>query len=58
MVEQMDKEFIKELNIFCSDHYETFGCYPMEFEYNDEVYLWDEFVYSIENYKKPPKKEK
>ena len=39
MGEQMDKEFIKELNIFCSDHYETFGCYPMEFEYNDEVYM-------------------
>ena len=34
----MDKDFIKELNSYCLDHFKHFSCYPLEFEYNDKIY--------------------
>ena len=40
---QHTREFIEALNNFCSDHYKHFDCYPLEFEYNNKVYKWEEF---------------
>jgi len=42
-LEQDQAEFIEALNDFCSDHYKHFNCYPLEFEYNNKVYKWEEF---------------
>ena len=39
----MDKDFIKELNSYCLDHFKHFSCYPLEFEYNDKIYKWEQF---------------
>ena len=39
----MDKDFIKELNNYCLDHFKHFSCYPLEFEYNDKIYKWEQF---------------
>ena len=39
----MDEKFIIELNNFCSDHYKHFNCYPLEFEYQNKIYKWNEF---------------
>jgi len=40
----MDEEFIESLNDWCSDHKEHFGCLPMEFEWKDKVYQFEEFI--------------
>jgi hypothetical protein len=45
----MNKEFISELKDFCNDHYEHFDCYPMEFEYNQRVYIFDQFMEWLAN---------
>ena len=39
----MSKDFIKELNAYCIDHFKHFKCYPLEFEYKDRIYKWEEF---------------
>ena len=36
-------EFVIELNLYCNDHYKHFGCYPLEFEFMDKVYQFNEF---------------
>ena len=41
---KISKEFIKALNDFCSDHWEHFECYPIEFEWNNKVYQFEEFI--------------
>ena len=50
---KFNKEFIKELNAYCKDHWEHFECYPMDFEYNNKVFKFDDFKYLIDyNYSK------
>jgi hypothetical protein len=44
----MNKNFIKELNKYCDDHFKHFGCYPLEFEYDNKVYKWEQFNKYIE----------
>jgi hypothetical protein len=44
----MNKNFIKELNKYCDDHFKHFGCYPLEFEYDNKVYTWEQFNKYIE----------
>jgi hypothetical protein len=34
----MSENFVKELNLWCSDHFKHFGFYPVEFEYKGIVY--------------------
>tara|TARA_R110002167_G_scaffold3977_3_gene19027 strand:+ start:1302 stop:1451 length:150 start_codon:yes stop_codon:yes gene_type:complete len=45
---EFNKEFIKELNAYCNDHWEHFECYPMEFEYNNKVFEFDDFIKYVE----------
>lgn len=40
-------DFIKELNAFWLDHFEHFGFYPMDFEYENKIYEWDDFIHHI-----------
>ena len=40
----MNEQFIRALNDWCSDHYKHFKCLPMEFEWNDKVYKFEEFI--------------
>ena len=40
----MNNEFIEALNDWCLDHYKHFECLPMEFEWNDKVYQFEEFI--------------
>jgi len=40
----MNNEFIEALNNWCLDHYKHFECLPMEFEWNDKVYQFEEFI--------------
>jgi hypothetical protein len=49
--EEYTQDFTDELNIFCSDHFEHFGCYPIEFEYKGVVYDWNDFVDLIKDRK-------
>ena len=42
-------EFVIELNLYCNDHYKHFGCYPLEFEFMDKVYQFNEFKDYIKN---------
>jgi hypothetical protein len=44
----MNENFIKELNNYCDDHFKNFGCYPLEFEYENKIYKWEEFNKYIE----------
>ena len=46
-----DKNFIQELNDYCSDHFKHYKCYPLEFEYKDRVYKWNEFKKYIKGIK-------
>jgi len=46
-----DKNFIQELNDYCSDHFKHYKCYPLEFEYKDRVYKWNEFKKYIKEIK-------
>jgi hypothetical protein len=39
----MNDKFIEELNNWCDDHYKHFGCYPLEFEFEDKVYKFEQF---------------
>ena len=40
---RIDKhELKKELKLFFRDHYQNFGCYPVEFEFENIVFGWDE----------------
>lgn len=32
----------KNIRDYFEDHYKNFGCYPLEFEYNDKVYSFRE----------------
>tara|TARA_R100000315_G_scaffold54629_2_gene28536 strand:- start:867 stop:1025 length:159 start_codon:yes stop_codon:yes gene_type:complete len=43
--------FIKELNLWCEDHFNHFGFYPVEFEYEGVVYN-DEVFWPLINFKK------
>lgn len=43
-----DKHFVKALNEYCKDHYKHFQCYPIEFEYNNVVYQWDDYQHLID----------
>ena len=42
----MDKDYIWYVALleWCKDHYENFDALPMEFEYNDKVYTFDQFI--------------
>ena len=42
-------EFVIELNLYCDDHYKHFGCYPLEFEFMDKIYQFNEFKDYIKN---------
>ena len=33
----------------CDDHYKHFGCYPLEFEFKDKIYQFNEFKNYIKN---------
>ncbi len=37
-------DILKELKLYFDDHYDNFGCYPMEFECNETVFNYDECV--------------
>ena len=37
-------DILKELKLYFDDHYDNFGCYPMEFEFNKIVFNYDECV--------------
>ena len=39
----MSEDFVKELNLWCSDHFKHFDFYPVEFEYEGIVYNDDFF---------------
>jgi hypothetical protein len=43
----MNKEFVIALNDYCKDHFKHFQCCPIEFEYNDKVYQWEEYQHLI-----------
>lgn len=34
----------KELKLFFDDHYRHFNCYPLEFEYNGNVYDFNQCI--------------
>lgn len=40
----MSYDILKELKLYFDDHYETFNCYPVEFEFNKTVFNYDECV--------------
>ena len=40
--------FIKALNDYCADHFKHFNCYPLEFEYQNKIYKWEQFNKYIE----------
>lgn len=40
----MRYDILKELKLYFDDHYNNFGCYPMEFEFNKTVFTYDECV--------------
>jgi hypothetical protein len=42
-------EFVIELNLYCNDYYKHFGCYPLEFEFMDKIYQFNEFKDYIKN---------
>ena len=42
------KEFIKDLNDYCKDHYEHFNYIPLEFEWRDKVYKFEEYIDYVE----------
>ena len=42
-------EFVIELNLYCNDHYKHFGCYPLEFEFMNKIYQFNEFKDYIKN---------
>lgn len=45
------ENFIKELNLWCKDHFNHFGFYPVEFEYKGVVYK-DEVFWPLIDFKK------
>jgi len=38
------KEFIKDLNDFCDDHWKHFECLPTEFKWDNKFYHFGEFI--------------
>ena len=41
---KFSKEFIKDLNDYCLDHLEHFECFPVEFEWQGEVYKFEDYI--------------
>ena len=41
-------KFIEALNNYCEDHFKHFNCYPLEFEYQNKIYKWEQFNKYIE----------
>ena len=48
-MKKFSKEFIKELNAYCKDHYEHFNYIPLEFEWHDKVYKFEEYIDYVDN---------
>jgi len=42
-----NKKFIKDLNDYCLDHFNTFECIPLEFEWKDKVYKFEEYIHLV-----------
>ena len=38
------EEFINDLNDYCLDHYKYFDCLPVEFEWHDKVYKFEDYI--------------
>ena len=47
-MKNFSEEFIKDLNDYCLDHLEHFECFPVEFEWQGEVYKFEEIPISVE----------
>ena len=55
----MIKKFMEnELISFVIDHLKHFKCYPLEFEYKNKIYNYNEIINIIENRKNKKQKEK
>ena len=37
-----NRELKKEIKLFFHDHYQNFGCYPIDFEFEGVLFDWDE----------------
>ena len=42
IITEKDSDLVKALKDWFNDHYKHFNGYPMEFEYDDVVYDWEE----------------
>ena len=46
---KFSKEFIKDLNDYCLDDLEHFECFPVEFEWQGEVYKFEDYINYVED---------
>ena len=48
-MEKFSKEFIKDLNDYCLDHFHHFECIPLEFEWKGKGYKFDEYIKFVDD---------
>ena len=44
IIKHLEKDFIECVNDWFKDHYLHFGCYPIDFEYNNKIYSREECI--------------